>query len=104
MVAVGFCINSRGGTYKHGKARQLQDKAAFAHKYFDLEDNLLAGQQVSVLSLANACAVSWKFANKVVGEIQSGKLIDPRMKVQGCKHGVGALKLSDRDGFYLLHL
>ncbi len=69
-----------------------------------MEDNLLAGQHVSNLSLANACAVSWKFANKVVGEIQSGKLIDPTMKVQGRKHGDGALTLLDGDGFYLLHL
>ena len=93
MVAAGFCVNTRGGAYEHGKAQPLQDKAAAAHKYYDLEDNLLAGQHVSNLSLANACAVSWKFANKVVGEIQSGKLIDPTMKVQGRKHGDGALTL-----------
>ena len=70
MVATGFCVNTRGGAYEHGKARPLQDKAAVAHKYFELEENLLAGQRISVLSLANVCAVSWKFANKVVGEIE----------------------------------
>jgi hypothetical protein len=104
MVAAGFCINNQGGAYKNGKARPLQDKAAVAHKYFELEGNLLAGQRISVQSLANACAVSWGFANKVVGEIESGQLVDPKMKVQGCTHGAGALTLSFEDGFYLLHL
>ena len=104
MVAAGFCVNTRGGAYEHGKARPLQDKAAIAHKYFELEENLLAGQRISVQSLANVCAVSWGFANKVVGEIESGQLVDPKMKVQGRTHGAGALKLSFEDGFYLLHL
>jgi hypothetical protein len=104
MEAAGFCVNSRGGTYENGKAQPLQDKAAIAHKYFELKENLLAGRRISVLSLANACAVSWGFANKVVGEIESGQLIDPKMKIQGRTHGAGALTLSDADGFYLLHL
>ena len=104
MIATGFCINACVGTDEHGKARPLQDKATVSHKYFDLEDNLSAGQHVSVLSLANAYAVSWKFANKVVGEIQSGKLIDPGMKVQGRKHSDSALTLLDGGGFYLFHL
>jgi hypothetical protein len=63
MEAAGFYVNSRGGAYKNGKARPLQDKAAIAHKYFELEENLLAGQRISVLSLANACVASWGFAN-----------------------------------------
>ena len=70
MIATGFCVNARGGTYEHGKARPLQDKAAVAHKYFDFEDNLSAGQHISVLSLNNACDVSWNFANKVVGRFK----------------------------------
>ncbi len=72
MEAAGFCINSRGGAYKNGKARPLQDKAAITHKYFELEENLIVGQRISVLSLANACAISWGFANKQVGKIESG--------------------------------
>ncbi len=104
MEAAGFCVNSPGGAYEYGKARLLQDKAAIAHKYFELEENLLAGQRISVLTLANACAVSWGFANKVVGEIESGQLINPKMKIQGRTHGAGALTLSDADSFYLLHL
>jgi hypothetical protein len=75
-----------------------------AQKYFELEENLLAGQHISVLSLAKVCAVSWGFANKVIGEIESGQLINPRMTVQGHNRGAGAMTLSDRDGFYLLHL
>jgi hypothetical protein len=104
MVAAGFCVNTRGGTYEHGKARPIQDKAAVAQKYFELEENLLAGQCISVLSLAKACAVSWGFAIKVIGDIESGQSINPRMTVQGGKRGAGAMTLSDGDGFYLLHL
>ncbi len=74
-----------------------------ARKYFELEENLLAGQSISVLSLANACSISWKFAKKVVGEIENGQLIDPRMTVSGQKRG-RALTLTDGDGFYLLLL
>ncbi len=69
MVAAGFYLNIRGGAYKHGKAQMLQDKAAVAHNYFELEENLLAGQQISVLSLAKACVISRNFAKRVVGEI-----------------------------------
>ena len=64
----------------------------------------MAGQRISVLFLAKACAVTWGFANKVIGEIETGQLIDPRTTVQGHKHGAGAMTLSYGDGFYLLHL
>jgi hypothetical protein len=96
MVAAGFCVNTRGGTYEHGKTRLLQVKAAVAHKYFDLEGNLLVGQCISVQSLANACAVSWGFADKVIGEIESGQLVGPKMKVQGHTHGAGAWRCCSR--------
>ena len=59
MVVAGFCINQRGGAYVNGKARPLHDKAAVAQKYFELEESLLAGQRISVISLTNARAVSW---------------------------------------------
>ncbi len=104
MVAAGICVNTRGGAYKHGKARLLQDKAMVAHKYFELEENLLVGQQISILSLAKACAMNRNFPKRVVGDIESGQLTDPRTKVQGHMHGKGALALLDGNGFYLLHL
>ena len=104
LVAAGFCVNARGGAYENGIAQPIQDKAAVAQKYFDLEENLLAGEQISVLSLADACAVSWKFAKKVVNEIENGQLIDPKTIVRGRKHSYGAMILSDGDCFYLLHL
>jgi transposase len=104
MVAAGFYVNSRGGTFEHGKAQPIQDKVAVARKYFEHEENLLAGQSISVMSLAKACFVSWGFASKVVGEIENGQLIDPRTSVQGRKRGNGAITLTDGDGFYLLHL
>jgi hypothetical protein len=104
MVAADFCVNARGGAYEHGKAKPIQDKAAVTQKYFELEENLLAGQRISVLSLAKVRAVSWGFANKVIGEIESSQLINPRTTVQGRKCGAGAMTLLDGDGFYLLHL
>ena len=64
----------------------------------------MAGQSISVLSLAKECAVSWGFAYKVVEEIKNGQLIDPRTMVQGRKCSNGAIALSDEDGFYLFHL
>ncbi len=59
MVLAGFCINQRGGAYVNGKARPLQDKAVVTKKHFELEESLLAGQRISVISLTNARAVSW---------------------------------------------
>ncbi len=47
-------------------------------------------KQISVLSLAKACAISWNFAKKVVGEIENGQLIDPRTKVQEHTQGKDA--------------
>ncbi len=103
MVATGFCVNTHGGTYEHGKALLMQDKALIAQKYFELEENLLESQHISVLSLAKVCAVSWRFATKVIGEIESSQLINPRTTVQGRKRGAGAMTLSDGGGFYLCH-
>ncbi len=65
MVVAGFYIDQRGGAYVNGKARPLQDKAAVAQIFFDLEENLLADQHISVLSLAKASSVSWGFAKKL---------------------------------------
>ncbi len=104
MVVAGFRVNTHGSAYTHGKTQWLQDKAVVRHKYFELEENLLAGQQISVLSLAKVCAISWNFGEKVVGEITSGQLINPSTKVQGRTHGKGASALADSDGFYLFHL
>ncbi len=104
MVVAGFCINQHGGAYINSKARPLQDKALIAQKYFDLEENLLAGLHISVLSLAKASSVSWGFTKKVVEEIKSGLLIGPATKAQGRICGDGALTLTEGDGFHLLHL
>ena len=43
MVAAGFCINNHGGAYENGKAYPIQVKAAVAAKYFEMEDDLVAG-------------------------------------------------------------
>jgi hypothetical protein len=64
---------------------------------FELEESLLVGKRISVLSLASACAVSLWFTNIVVGEIESGLLIDPVTKTQGWICSDGALTLMDRD-------
>ncbi len=42
IVAAGFCVNTRGGAYEHGKSRPIHDKAVVTQKHFELEENLLA--------------------------------------------------------------
>jgi hypothetical protein len=69
-----------------------------------MEDNLVAGGRISVNALAAASKCSWNFANKVVGDIQSGQLVDPRTVVSNQARGVGVLSLSDDDCLYLLAL
>jgi hypothetical protein len=104
MVEAGFCINKHGGAYENGKANPIQVKAVVAAKYFEMEDNLVVGGRISVNELAAASKCSWKFANKVVREIQSGQLVDPRSVVSDQARGVGVLSLSDDDCLYLLAL
>jgi hypothetical protein len=65
------CINTCGGTNKNGKARPIQDKAAVTEKYFDLEENLLAGQQISLLSLAKECDVSGGLLKKLLKRLKT---------------------------------
>ena len=81
MVEAGFCINKRGGAYENEKANPIQVKAVVAAKYFEMEDNLVAGGHISVNALAAASKCSWNFANKVVRDIQSGQLVDPQTVV-----------------------
>jgi len=54
MVAAGFCINNHGGAYENGKAYPIQVKALVAAKYFEMEDDLVAGGRVSSNALAKA--------------------------------------------------
>ncbi len=51
MEAAGFCVNSRGGAYKIGKARPLQDKAAIVHKYFELDGGESVSRTTVMLTL-----------------------------------------------------
>jgi hypothetical protein len=51
MEAAGFCVNSRGGAYEIGKARPLQDKAAIAHKYFELDGGEFVSRTTVMLTL-----------------------------------------------------
>ncbi len=57
------------------KVQPLYDKAAVTQKFFELEESLMAGQHISVLSLAKASSVSWGFAKKVVEEIETWLII-----------------------------
>ena len=104
MVAAGFCINNHGGAYENGKAYPIQVKATVAAKYFEMEDDLVAGGRVSINALAKACKCGWNFANRVVGEIQNGQLVDPRTVVADRARGVGVLTLSVDDCLHLLAL
>ena len=76
----------------------LQNKAAVAQKYFELEESLLAGRHISFLSLAKTSYVSWGFSKKIVEEIESDLLIYPATKAWGwiCSDGASTLMDGDR--------
>ncbi len=71
MIAAGFCVNTHGGPYEHGKARPIQDKAAVDQKYFELEENLLAGQRISVLSLLRRVLSVGGLLTKLLGILKA---------------------------------
>ena len=104
MVEAGFCINKHGGAYENGKTNSIQVNAVVAAKYFEMEENLVVGERVSVNALAAASKCSWHFANKVVRDIQSGQLVNPRTVVSNWAHGVGGLSLSEDYCLYFLAL
>jgi hypothetical protein len=90
--------------YRRGKARSFEMIAFTASKYFELEQGLQPGEEVSLRALAAAAQCSTTFAKKVIDQIGNGDLIDPATQILTRAHGAGALTLSDDDGLHLLSL
>jgi hypothetical protein len=104
ILANGYSINMNGGVYCRGKAKSFEMIAFTASKYFELEQGLQPGEEVSLRALAAAAQCSTTFAKKVKDQIGNGDLIDPATQILTRARGSGALTLSDDDGLYLLSL
>lgn len=106
MEANGYTINQNGGTYRNGATKPVEDKASVARVYLEL---LAAAEAdptkvVSVREVARAGKCSRKFAEKCMREIESGELVDPKMKIVARARGAGVISISDEDGMFLLAL
>ena len=104
ILANGYSINMNGGVYCRGKAKSFEMIAFTASKYFELEQGLQPGEEVSLRALAAAAQCSPKFAKKVKDQIGNGDLIDPATQILTRARASGALTLSDDDGLHLLSL
>jgi len=102
--ANGYSINQSGGVYRRGKSKPFESIATTASKFFELQQQLQPGEEVSLRALAKAAQCSTKFARKVIDQIEEGHLIDPATQELTRARGAGAMTLTDDDGLYLLHL
>ena len=97
----GYSFNSVGGVYRDGIARPFEDKIRVAEVYLEMRE---INPDTSIRALSRAANVSQKFATKVIGEIESGALIDPRLQERYCARGAGSLTITYEDGLLLLAL
>jgi len=97
----GYSVNVHGGNFRNGIARPLEDKIRVAQAYADMMGR---DSTTSVNAVAKEAKVSRAFVSKVIGEVHSGLLIDPRtaVKQHPARRGAGAKTISDEDGLILL--
>ena len=60
--ANGYSINQSGGVYRRGKSKPFESIATTASKFFELQQQLQPGEEVSLRALAKAAQCSTKFA------------------------------------------
>ena len=104
ILANGYSININGGVYRRGKAKSFEMIAFTASKYFELEQGLQPGEEISLCALAAAAQCSTTFTKKVKDQIGNGDLIDQATQIHTGARSSGALTLSDDDGLHLLSL
>ena len=75
--ANGYSINKNGGVYRRGKSKPFESIAFTASKFFELQQQLQPGGEVSLRALAKAARCSTTIARKVIDQIEEGHLIDP---------------------------
>ena len=95
----GYTFNSVGGAYRNGVARSFEDKIRVAEIYLEMKE---IDPDVSISAVSLAASVSRKFIKKVVGEVESGSLVDPRLQVNYRARGAGSMTISYEDGLLLL--
>ncbi len=97
----GYTFNSAGGAYRYGVARPFEDKIRVAEIYLEMRE---INPNVSTRAVSLAASVGKKIATKVISEVESGALIDPRLQVRYRARGAGSLTISYKDGLLLLAL
>ncbi len=80
----GYTFNSAEGAYRHGVARPFEDNIRVAEIYLEMRE---IDPDVLIRAVSLAASVGKKFATKVVSEVESGALIDPRLQVRYCTQG-----------------
>ena len=97
-----YTFNSVGGAYCDGVARPFEDKIRVAEIYLEMRE---IDPNVSIRALSRrAGRVGKTFVTKVISEVESGALIDPRLQVVYRDRGAGSLTISYEDGMFLLAL
>jgi len=97
----GYTLNSVGGAYRDGVARTFEDMIRVAEIYLEMRE---INPNVSIRALSRAARVGKTFVTKVISEVESGALIDPRLQVKYHAQGAGSLTISYEDGMFLLAL
>ena len=97
----GYSFNGKGGAFRKGVAKSLDEKAAIARKYIEKKEK---EPRTSIRDLAKATKVSPGFGRKIVNELNNGCLINPKDKPQRRAKGAGSKSISEEDGRVLLEL
>ena len=90
-----------GGAYRDGVARTIEDKIWVAEIYLEMRD---INPNMLIRALSRAARVGKTFVTKVISEVESGALINPRLQVIYRAQGAGSLTISYEDGMFLLAL
>jgi hypothetical protein len=104
IAFAGIAKNSAGGIYKNGATKPFKEKARVAQMWIDMTGADPHNNQPSICTLANAAKNSRTFADKVIGELREGLLVNPKTMGKSIPQGKGSISISDEDGLVLLHM
>ncbi len=102
LAAAGFNLNANGGSYRPGVTKPLQDKLRVATTYLKLMEK--DPSKASIQLLAKEASCLRPFASKIIIEVASGLVLDPKLKEKQVSGGAGSKTFSMRDCFVLLDL
>lgn len=101
FIKSGYSLNKKGGFYRNGVAKTLEEKAAIARTYVAMKER---EPRTSIGDLAKAVKISKNLASKIVKELNNGRLLDPKDNPQHRARGKGSKTLSLNDEWVLLRL